>query len=108
MEATSNFLQGMFHWKVFTQSENDVYLMIDEQPVMNVSQRNAEMEKEGMPSHIRNYITVDDYDESLNLALDKGAALIHEAVVADFCKLGVLRIPGDLFLSIIQYFRGHP
>ena len=66
------------------------------------------MEKEGIPPHIRNYIQVDDYDESLSLALKIGAQLIHEAVVPDYCKLGVLKIPGDLFLVIVQYFKGHP
>ncbi len=108
MEETSSFLQEMFGWKVFTKSERDVYLMSDETPIMNVSQRNGEMEKEGIPPHVRNYITVADYDESLSLALKKGAKLIHEAVVPDYCKLGVLKIPGDLFLVIVQYFKGHP
>ena len=108
MEETNNFLQEMFGWKVFIKSENDVYLMIDKQPVMNVSQRNAEMEREGIPQHVRNYIQVPDYDKSLKLALQKGAKLIHEAVVPDYCKLGVLKIPGDLFLAIVQYFKGHP
>ena len=108
MEETNSFLQEMFGWEVFTQSVTDVYLMIDKQPVMNVSQRRAEMEKEGIPPHIRNYIQVDDYDESLSLALKIGAQLIHEAVVPDYCKLGVLKIPGDLFLVIVQYFKGHP
>ena len=98
----------MFGWKVFTKSENEVYLMFNETPIMNVSQRDKEMEKEGIPPHIRNYITVADYDKSLKLALKKGAKLIHEAVVPDYCKLGVLKIPGDLFLAIVQYFKGHP
>ena len=108
MEETNNFLQEMFAWKVFTKSENDVYLMINDAPALNVSQRNAEMEKESIPPHIRNYIQVADYDKSLSLALKKGAKLIHEAVVPDYCKLGVLKIPGDLYLAIVQYFKGHP
>jgi hypothetical protein len=39
------------------------------------------------------------------MALDKGAQLVHEAVVPDFCKLGVLKIPGDLYLAIVEYFK---
>ena len=108
MAATNSFLQEMFGWKVFTKSEKEVYLMIDEAPVMNVSQRNDEMEREGIPPHVRNYIQVADYDESLKLALKNGAKLIHEAVVPDYCKLGVLKIPGDIYLAIVQYFKGHP
>jgi len=108
MEETNSFLQEMFGWKVFTKSENDVYLMINETPVMNISQRNAEMEKEGIPPHVRNYIKVADYDKSLKLALEKGAKLIHEGEVPDYCKLGVLKIPGDNYLAIVQYYKGHP
>ena len=100
IEETNSFLQEMFGWEVFTQSVTDVYLMIDKQPVMNVSQRRAEMEKGGIPPHVRNYIQVPDYDKSLALALKIGAQLIHEAVVPDYCKLGVLKIPGDLFLVV--------
>ena len=81
MEETNIFLQEMFGWKVFSKTENDVYLMFNETPIMNVSQRDKEMEKEGIPPHIRNYITVADYDKSLSLALKKGAKLIHEAEV---------------------------
>ena len=101
-------MQEMFGWKVFSKSETDVYLMMNETPIMNVSQRDSEMEREGIPPHVRNYIQVPDYDKSLKLALQKGAKLIHEAVVPDYCKLGVLKIPGDLFLAIVQYFKGHP
>lgn len=108
MEETSNFLQEMFGWNVWTKSENDAYLMIDKQPVMNISQRNAELERVGIPPHVRNYIQITDYDKSLKLAVEKGAKLTHEAVVSDYCKLGILKIPGDLFLAIVQYFKGHP
>ena len=108
MEETNSYLQEMFGWKVFTKSENEVYLMFNETPIMNIVQRNAEMEREGVPPHVKNYITVADYDKSLKLALHKGAKVIHEAVVPDYCKLGVLKIPGDLFLAIVQYFKGHP
>ena len=108
MAATNSFLQEMFGWNVFTQSEKEVYLMIDEAPVMNISQRSSEMEKDGIPPHVRNYIKVADYNESLKLALNKGAKLIHEAVVPDYCKLGILKIPGDIYLAIVQYFKGHP
>ena len=108
MEATNSFLQEMFGLKVFSKSENDVYLMIDEAPVMNVSQRNDEIASKGVPPHVKNYIQVADYDESLKLSLEKGAKLIHEAEVPDYCKLGVLNIPGDLYLTIVEYFKGHP
>jgi hypothetical protein len=37
------------------------------------------------------------------MALDKGAQLVHEAVVPYFFKLGVLKIPGDLYLAIVEY-----
>lgn len=107
-EETKSFLQEMFGWKVFSESDNDVYLMIDETPVMNVSQRNAEMGKKGVPQHVKNYVQVADYDKSLKLALKKGAKLVHEAVVPDYCKLGVLKIPGDIYLVIVEYFQGHP
>ena len=108
MEETHNFIQEMFGWKVFTKSENDVYLMINDAPALNISQRDSAMEKDGIPPHVRNYIQVADYDKSLKLALEKGAKLIHEGEVPDYCKLGVLKIPGDLFLAIVQYFKGHP
>jgi len=98
----------MFGWKVFSRPENEVYLMFDETPIMNIVQRSAEMERDGVPPHVKNYITIADYDKSLKLALEKGAKLIHEAVVPDYCKLGVLKIPGDIYLSIVQYFKGHP
>ena len=108
MEETNSFLQEMFGWKVFTKSEKEEYLMINEAPVMKISQRDKEMEREGVPPHVKNYIQVPDYDKSFELALKKGAELIHEAVVPDYCKLGVLKIPGDLFLAIVEYFKGHP
>ena len=60
------------------------------------------------PPHVRNYITVPDYDKSLSLALKKGAKLIHEAVVPNYCMLGVLEIPGDLYLAVVELFKGHP
>ncbi len=108
MEETSTFLQEMFGWSVWSKSEEDVYLMINGNPVMNIVQRNEEMEREGVPPHIKNYFDVDDYDKSLKMALDKGAKLVHEAEVPDYCKLGVLKIPGDVYMSIVQYYKGHP
>ena len=108
MEETNNFLQEMFGWKVFTKSENEVYLMSNETPIMNIVQRSNEMEREGVPPHVKNYVAVADYEKSLTMALQKGAKLIHEAEVPDYCKLGVLKIPGDIFLAIVQYFKGRP
>jgi len=96
----------MFGWKVFSKSENEVYLMFNETPIMNIVQRNNEMEREGVPPHVKNYIAVADYDKSLTLALKNGAKLIHEAEVPDYCKLGVLKIPGDIFLAIVHYLKG--
>jgi len=106
MDETNGFLQEMFGWKVFLKSENEIYLMFNETPIMNIVQRNNEMEREGVPPHVKNYVAVDDYDKSLALALDKGAKLIHEAEVPNHCKLGVLIIPGDIFLAIVHYFKG--
>ena len=108
MEETSGFLQEMFGWKVWPTPGEDVYLMFNGNPIMNIVQRSAEMESEGVPPHIKNYIDVDDYDKYLKIALDKGAKLIHEAEVPEYCKLGVLKIPGDLYLSIVQYYKGQP
>jgi len=31
-----------------------------------------------------------------------------QAVVPDYGKPGVLKIPGDLYPVIVQYFKGHP
>ena len=46
--------------------------------------------------------------DALQIMVDKGAKLIHEAEVPDLCKLGVLKIPGDIYLSIVQYYKGQP
>ena len=108
MEETSKFLREMFGWKVWPTQGEDTYLMDNGHPIMNIVQYSEEMEREGVPPHIKNYIDVKDYDISLKMALDKGALLAHEAVVPDYCKLGMLEIPGDLFLVIVQYFKGHP
>ncbi|UCC17704.1 MAG: hypothetical protein JSU58_03895, partial [Dehalococcoidales bacterium] len=108
MEETSRFLREMFGWKVWPTQGEDVYLMVNDRPIMNIVQRSDEMEREGVPPHIKNYIDVADYETSLKMALDKGAKLIHEAEVPDYCKLGVLKIPGELFLTIVEYFQGHP
>ena len=98
----------MFDWEVWLTQGEDTYLLHNGHPIMNIVQYNEEMEKEGVPPHIKNYIDVDTYEKYLKMALDEGAKLVHEAEVPDLCKLGVLKIPGDLYLSIIQYYRGHP
>ena len=108
MEKTNSFLQEMFGWKEFSRPENEVYLMHDKTPIMNIVQRSAEMERDGVPPHIKNYVSVDDYDKSKAQALEKGAKLVHEAEVSEYCKLGVLEIPGDIYLAIVQYYQGHP
>ena len=108
MEETSKFLREMFGWEVWPTQGEDTYLMHNEQPIMNIVQHSEEMEREGVLPHIKNYIDVDDYDTSLKTALDKGAHLVHEAVVPDFCKLGVLKIPGDLYLAIVEYYKKQP
>ncbi len=108
MEETSKFLREMFGWEVWPTKGEDVYLMYNGNPIMNIVQRSEEMERESVPPHVKNYMNVEDYDSSLKKALDKGAQLVHEAVVPDYCKLGVLKIPGDLYLSIVQYYKGHP
>ncbi|MBN2075032.1 MAG: hypothetical protein JW762_05730 [Dehalococcoidales bacterium] len=106
MEQTSKFLREMFGWEGWPIQGEDEYLMSSGQLIMNIVQRTEEMEQEGVPPHIKNYIDVEDYDTSLKTALDKGVRLVHEAVIPDFCKLGVLKIPGDLYLSIVQYYKG--
>lgn len=105
MDETNTFLQEMFGWKVFMKSEHEIYLKFNETPIMNIVQRNDDMEREGIPPHVKNYVAVSDYDKSLTLALKNGAELIHEAEVPDYCKLGVLKIPGDIFLAIVHYFK---
>ena len=104
MEETSKFLREMFGWEVWPTQGNDTYLMHNGQPIMNIVQYSEGMVQGGVPPHIKNYIDVDNYDKSKKMAMDKGAQLVHEAVVPGFCKLGVLKIPGDLYLAIVEYF----
>ena len=106
MEETNAFLHEMFGWKVFVKAEHEIYLKYNETPIMNIVQRSAEMERDGVPPHVKNYITVADYDESLSLAQKNGAELIHEAEVPDYFKLDVLKIPGDIYLAIVHYYKG--
>ena len=108
MEGTSKFLKEMFGWEVWPTQGEDTYLMHNGQPIMNIVQYSEGMVQGGVPPHIKNYIDVDDYDKSKKMALDKGALLVHEAEVPDFCKLGVLKIPGNLYLAIVQYFKRQP
>ena len=108
MEETSKFLREMFGWEIWPTQGEDTYLMHNGQPIMNIVQYSEGMVQGGVPPHIKNYIDVKDYDTSLKMALDKGAELVHEAEVPDFCKLGVLKIPGGLYLAIVQYYKGQP
>jgi len=104
MGKTSRFLREMFGWEIWPTQGEDTYLMHNGQPIMNIVQYSEGMVQGGVPPHVKNYIDVDDYDKSKKMALDKGAKLVHEAEVPDFCKLGVLKIPGDLYLAIVEYF----
>ena len=106
-KATCDFLMKLFGWQVFTESENEAYLKFDDNPVVNVYQRNEEFDKDGVPPHVKNYVAVDDYEDSKSIALEMGATLVRETEVPDYCKLGVLKIPGDLFIAIVQYYKGH-
>jgi hypothetical protein len=85
----------------------DSALKHDDNPVVNVYQKDAEFDKDGVPPHVKNYVAVDNYEESKVMALEMGATLIREVEVPDYCKLGVLKIPGDLFVAIVQYYKGH-
>ena len=106
-KATSDFLMKLFGWQIFIESENEVYLKHDDNPVVNVYQRDSSFEIDGVPPHVKNYVAVDDYEESKAKAVEMGATLVHEAEVPDYCKLGVLKIPGDLFVAIVRYYKGH-
>jgi hypothetical protein len=102
---TATFLKDLFGWQTWAESENEIYLKFNNQPIMNVVNRDMGMKNKGVPPHVKNYIAVDDYEKSKQMALKLNAVLIMENEVPGFCKLGVLQIPGDLYLAIVQYYK---
>jgi len=84
-KATSDFLAKLFGWQIFTELENEVYLKHDDNPVVNVHQRDWPFDTDGVPPHVKNYVAVNDYKESKAKAVEMGATLVHEAEVPDYC-----------------------
>ena len=106
-KGTVEFCNKLFGWEVmFQPSDNEYFLKHGETPIVSVFQHDDNAKKEGVPIHTKNYVAVKDYDGTLRKALDNGATLIMEnADPSGAHKLAVLKIPGNILISIVEYYK---
>lgn len=106
-KATLDFCQDLFGWQVmFEPSDNQYFLKHGDNPMVSIFQRDENVKKDGLPPHVSNYVAVKDYESTLSKAVDQGAEIIMENEhPSGNHKLAVLKIPGNLILQIVEYFK---